>query len=430
MRGANAAELVADVERQIAEGVLRPGDRLPPVRTLADELGLAPNTVAAAYRKLGERGMVVGKGRSGTFIAPRPPMATPAEPEVLEGLLDLARGNPDPRLLPALEIELTGNPVLYGHESFDPGLRDASRRSFAADELATDHLTVVSGALDGLERILMAHLRPGDRVAIEDPAFFSVIDLLGALGLIAVPVQIDDHGMVPEALREVVDGIAAAVITPRGQNPFGSAMSEKRRDELGYVYNGNPEALIVEDDYASVVAGAPYHSLTGGRCRWAVIRSAAKTYAPDLRVAIVTADDETVRRVEGRQRLGTGWVSHMLQRTVASLMNDAATDAALERASETYRIRRDAFVSALADHGVTSHGRAGLNVWVPVPDEAAAAAGMRDHGIAVRSGDRFRLKAAPGVRVTTAALDPSEAPRVARAMADVLGRNPQTARTA
>ena len=423
---------MTDIERQISEGILQPGDRLPPVRTLAHELTLAPNTVAAAYRRLGERGMVVGRGRNGTFIAPRPPVAIPVEPDVTEGLVDLALGNPDPMLLPRMRVEHGGEPVLYGHESFDADLRRLARETFAEDGVPPEHLTVVAGALDGLERILSGHLRPGDRVAIEDPAFFSVIDLLGALGLIPVPVAIDDLGLKPEPLAGAVrSGISAIVHTPRGQNPFGSAMSEARRDELVTVIAAAPDVLIVEDDFASVVAGAPYVTLSGhDRPWWAVIRSAAKTYAPDLRLAYFAADETTVRRVEGRQRLGPGWVSHMLQRTVAGLMADAVVTNQLGHAATTYTTRRRALHDALADHGIASHGRSGLNVWIPVDDEQVVLSGMRDRGYAVRAGDRFRLRAAPGVRVTTAALPVDQAERVAAAMASILGQNPHTGRSA
>ncbi|WP_413450401.1 GntR family transcriptional regulator [Georgenia phoenicis] len=62
------AQLRAQVTAQVADGTLRPGDRLPPVRALADELGIAPNTVARAYRELEADGLLVGRGRSGTFV--------------------------------------------------------------------------------------------------------------------------------------------------------------------------------------------------------------------------------------------------------------------------------------------------------------------------------------------------------------------------
>ncbi|WP_152192785.1 GntR family transcriptional regulator [Georgenia satyanarayanai] len=62
------AQLRAQVTAQIGDGTLRPGDRLPTVRALADELGIAPNTVARAYRELEADGLLVGRGRAGTFV--------------------------------------------------------------------------------------------------------------------------------------------------------------------------------------------------------------------------------------------------------------------------------------------------------------------------------------------------------------------------
>ncbi len=63
------------IQRRIERGALLPGDRLPPVRTAAEDLDLAPNTVARSYRALEEEGWLVGRGRAGTFVADRPPVA-------------------------------------------------------------------------------------------------------------------------------------------------------------------------------------------------------------------------------------------------------------------------------------------------------------------------------------------------------------------
>lgn len=59
------------IEDQAASGALPPGHRLPTVRRLAEDLGLAVNTVARAYRELEQGGVVVTRGRSGTFVAVR-----------------------------------------------------------------------------------------------------------------------------------------------------------------------------------------------------------------------------------------------------------------------------------------------------------------------------------------------------------------------
>jgi DNA-binding transcriptional MocR family regulator len=206
------------------------------------------------------------------------------------------------------------------------------------------------------------------------------------------------------------------IVTPRAQNPFGSALSAKRATELRTELAGFPDVFVVEDDHASAVSGSPLHSLGGDRERWVTIRSAAKTYGPDVRLAMLVGDATTVQRVEGRQRLGPGWVSHLLQRLVAQMMCDAEIGLAVARAAETYTSRRQAMLAALGERGFEAHGRSGLNVWVPVPDELAAVRAMEERGFGVRAGSRFRIRSAPGIRVTVASLDPMEAGTVADAL--------------
>ena len=424
MRGSSAIELAVDIERRVADHELLPGDRLPPVRVLAAELELAPNTVAAAYRRLGERGVAIGRGRMGTFIADRPPVMIPVDPVVRDGLRDLSSGNPDPGLLPDLDgaLRKSGGPiVLYGDRSVDEGLAEHGARLLAADGVLADHLTVVSGGLDGMERVLQAHVRRGDRVAIEDPGYPPVIDLIGALGLVAVPMAIDDEGPQPESFGNALEkGIAAVIVTPRAQNPFGSAISGARASVLRSTLSGFPDVLAIEDDHAAAVAGSGMHSIAEDREHWATIRSAAKTYGPDVRLALLAGDPTTIRRVEGRQRLGPGWVSHVLQRLVAQMMQAPDINVAVTRAADLYASRRRSTLDALRERGFEVHGASGLNVWVPVPDELAAVRAMEVRGFAVRVGSRFRIRSEPGVRLTVASLDEKEAGNVADALHDAV----------
>lgn len=424
MKGRSAGELAGDIERRVADHEILPGDRLPPVRVLAAELDLAPNTVAAAYRRLGERGVTIGRGRSGTFVADRPPVMAPSDPRIQEGLQDLSSGNPDPDLLPDLGsmLQEPGRPkILYGDRSVDEELAAHGARLLAADGVSADHLTVVSGGLDGMERVLQAHLRRGDRVAIEDPGYPAVIDLVGALGLVAVPMAIDDDGPRPDSLDTALDkGVAAVIVTPRAQNPLGSAISAERAAVLRSSLSEVPDVLVVEDDHAAAVSGASMHSIAEGRERWATIRSAAKTYGPDVRLALLAGDATTVRRVEGRQRLGPGWVSHVLQRLVARMMEDPNVNSEVARAADLYASRRHMMLKALREQGFEAFGVSGLNVWVTVPDEAAALRAMEIRGFSVRSGGRFRIRSAPGLRLTVASVIESEADRVADALSDAV----------
>ncbi len=75
----------------------------------------------------------------------------------------------------------------------------------------------------------VAHLRLGDRVVVEDPLYPPIRDLLLALGLVPVPVAVDDLGLIPELLQAAVaDGVDAVVAVPRAQNPLGAAFDEQR----------------------------------------------------------------------------------------------------------------------------------------------------------------------------------------------------------
>src|SRR5437016_6855640 len=421
IRGDSASALAASVEAAIREGRLGAGAPLPTVRELARALRLSPTTVAAAYRWLRVRGLVHAQGRRGTRVSPRPPLPVPFLAPAPPHLRDLSLGNPDPTLLPSLRRALaraSRRPGLYGEPTNRPALLALAARRLEADELPRGSLAVVGGALDGIERVLQAHLRPGDRVAVEDPGYVAVFDLVAALGLVAEPVGIDDSGPLPDDLgRALRCGAEAFVLTPRAQNPTGAAVDAARARELRAVLAKHPEVLVIEDDHAGPIAGAPPVSVCHGSERWAVVRSVSKSLGPYLRLAILTGDATTVARVEGRQSVGTGWVSHLLQDLVTALWDDAATDRQLRRAADAYAGRREALVRALAAHGLAAHGRSGLNVWVPVIEEAAIVSGLAGAGWAVRAGERYRLRSGPAVRITVAALAPRESDRLAAALA-------------
>jgi len=282
---------------------------------------------------------------------------------------------------------------------------------------------VVNGALDGLERVLSAHLRPGDSVAVEDPSYPAMLDLLRTLGMRPVPVAVDDLGAKPEALEKALGGGARGLLlTPRCQNPYGAALDLGRRRELRSVLRANRDVLVVEDDHADTVGGGSVIDVVErGWAAWAVVRSVSKTLGPDLRLAVLAGDATTVSRVEGRMAVGPGWVSTLLQRLVVELWAAPGQPRFQATVAATYARRREVLISALAAQGLRAHGRSGFNVWVPVADESAAVAGLADAGFAVLAGERFRLASPPGVRITIATLEPAEAGRVAVAVAGAAG---------
>jgi DNA-binding transcriptional MocR family regulator len=388
---------------------------------------VSPATVAAAYRTLKHRGLVSANRRRGTIVAPRPPLRVHARRPLPPHARDLASGNPDPALLPplgpALE-RLDPTPVLYGAPTKLAALVELAEADFAADGIAGE-LAIAGGALDGIERVLQTQLRAGDRVIVEDPSWPRIADLIHAIGLQPDPVRVDERGLVPDELERALErGARALVATPRGQNPTGAALDADRAQALRHALERRPDVLLVEDDYVAAVAGAEYVPLHTGRERWAVIRSLSKVFAPDLRVAPVAGDPLTISRLEGRQLLGPGWVSHLLQQTAALLWASAETKKLLPRAERTYAERRAALVDALAGHGIPATGRSGLGVWVPLAEETAVTQALLELGWAVSPGERYRFGTPPGIRVTTTTLEPAEAAKLAEAIHDTVAAAP------
>jgi DNA-binding transcriptional MocR family regulator len=247
-------------------------------------------------------------------------------------------------------------------------------------------------------------------------------------GLVPVPITVDDRGPQPEALqRALTQRVAACIATPRAQNPTGASIDADRAKELRAVLSAHPEVLLIEDDYIGAVAGVGYASLTtgGGPEHWCLARSMSKVLGPDLRVAILTGDQHTVRQLTIRQRIGTGWVSHILQSLVAALLQDPRFAKVLDKATRTYDSRRRDLLSTLAANGVPAHGASGLNVWIPVAHEALVTHRLLDGGFAVAAGERFRLHTPPAIRITTADLQPGEAEQIA----DLLATDTRALRT-
>jgi DNA-binding transcriptional MocR family regulator len=400
-----------------------PGDQLPPVRELATALGISPTTVAAAYGELRRRGITTGTGRAGTRIRGAPPVSSRVYLRAPAGTRDLVTGGPDPDLLPLLPAwPARRSTRMYAEAPVAPRLRRLAAGQLAADGIDSASLTVTGGALDGIERVLATWLTPSDRVIVEDPGHAVTFDLLAAMGYAVVPVPVDDLGIRPaELAAALARGAGALILTPRAQAATGAAWDAGRAAAIGEVLRRHPSVGVIEDDHAGPVAGTPAFSACAGRAgsnrpksskateRWVILRSVSKSLGPDLRLAVLAGDEATITRVAGRQALGTGWVSYQLQEMVADLWADPSVAAQLASAARIYAGRRDALRSALGRHGITASGRSGFTCWVSVSDEDGVASSLAAAGWAVAPGQRFRIAAAPGVRISSARLEQADA---------------------
>ena len=393
-----ARGLAHAVSHAIRDGLLAPGTRLPPIREIATQLALSPTTVSAGWALLARSGAIRTDGRRGTRVADQAGPSNTRYRRALEGQtgysLDLSTGVPDASLLPNLGSALSrlttaGTPASYLDEAVLPGLH-----ALLLDEwpYATTDLTVVDGAMDALDLVVRTMLRLGERVVVEHPCFPPLLDLLDSVGADIVGVPLDSEGMVPSALAAAIASPTAAVILqPTAQNPTGISTTPRRARVLAALID-RADTLVIEDDSAGAIASAPPISLG---CwipdRTVHIRSFSKSHGPDLRLAAVSGPAPLLHDVLARRQLGQGWSSRLLQRILLSLLTDEGSRAEVDHAQREYARRRAALVDALAQRQIEVGGTDGINIWVPVRDEAAALVRLASQGIGVTPGSPFAV---------------------------------------
>jgi DNA-binding transcriptional MocR family regulator len=393
----SARGIAAAVSRMASSGELAPGTRLPTVRALAGALGTSPTTVSEAWRQLARVGVIESRGRSGTFVAGRTHHGGPRRYRRMAEhpppfRLDLSTGTPDPALLPDLHGPLSRvqRSVLTTSYLDRPVLPDLERRLLAALPFRPEALTVVDGALDGLDRVATLAVRLGDRVLVENPAFPPTLDLLDLLGAEVVPLALDDEGIVPSALASALALRPVALfLQPRSHNPTGVSMSAQRARALSKVLKGH-DVLVVEDDHSGAISSSPDVSLGTWLSGQTVhITSFSKSHGPDLRLASVAGPADVVDELVDRRTLGPGWSSRVLQAVLLDLLTDPEAVTAIERARAVYADRRRRITSVLDRLGVGYTGADGINLWVATPDEQATLVGLAAQGIAGAPGSPF-----------------------------------------
>ena len=417
IRGRTAEEIADSIKSAIAEGGLAAGDPLPTIRALARDLGVNRNTVASAYRQLSDAGVTEGRGRQGSRIALHPGAGASAAASVR----NLSAGNPDADLLPPLQVKPLGPEWPHrGYEDApaDPQLADLARARFRKDGVPVGHVWVANGTFDAISMILRSVFGGPVKVGVEDPCFMTTLGLLHSLGHRAVPMAVDDNGVTPDGLaRALDDGIEAVILTPRAHNPFGGSWSDARRADLADILSRYPGVLLIEDDHFSELSLFAAQTLADeGRENWAVIRSVSKYLGPDARLAFVDCSPALGRKVDVLGACTYRWVSGLLQRVVLQTLTSPDYDASVKRVARLYKERREGFLAALKDRGISGHGADGFNVWVPVADEQKSTRHLMEAGWIVNPGATFRLTSPPAIRVTTSALRRDQA----RELADLI----------
>ncbi|WP_245568655.1 aminotransferase class I/II-fold pyridoxal phosphate-dependent enzyme [Nocardia concava] len=436
-----AAGIAAGISHRIRSGALPPGTRLPTVRDVARELRVSPVTVNQAWRALAAAGAIVARGRAGTFVGdnphpPHPPVGRyqrlhPQSDNTFR--VDLSRGTPDPLLLPELTAALRdlgataldGLSATYLGEAVLPELEAAVRADWPA---RAERLTILDGALDAVDRLLAAHVRLGDPVAVENPCFPPFLDMLSRLGARPIPIDLDEQGLLPDRLAAALAAHApvALLLQPRAQNPTGASFSAQRVRQLADVLadaavTAGTAPLLIEDDHSAGITHAPLRSLaTRLPARTVHIRSYSKSHGADLRLAAVGGPACYLDPVLERRMLGPGWSSRLLQRVLLHMLTDDTARTTVADARTRYRARSDALRKSLSRHGIHLPRGDGINLWFPVADENAAMISLAAAGIKAAPGGPFEVTDHPHtdhLRLTVAALTDAEIPEVARHLA-------------
>lgn len=365
----------------IAEGALKPGDRIPSARALAKEIGVARGTIEVAYSLLASEGYIQARGQAGTVVAPnlqpaaRMASAAPAaRARPAEAVEDRwprpAAPLPFQMGLPALDAfprkiwARLGARHLRGMQPPDlgypdpaglPGLRTATAAYLQVArgiQCTPRQVFITSGYNNTMQLIMQALFKPGDSVWVEDPGYPPTRVLLAQAGMQAVPVRVDAEGLVVEAGIAQEPRARAAVVTPAHQSPLSLSLSLPRRQALLDWAERN-SAWIVEDDYDGEYryVGRPLPALKSLDRQGRVLYSGtfSKVLFPGMRLAYLVVPEEQVPRFERLCMLLAGGAPALTQAVLTSFINEGHFARHIQRMRRLYSERRHATAAALSD---------------------------------------------------------------------------------
>ncbi|HEX9082864.1 MAG TPA: PLP-dependent aminotransferase family protein, partial [Holophagaceae bacterium] len=300
--------------------------------------------------------------------------------------------------------------------------------------VAESELVVTGGSQGALDLVARTLLRPGDRVAVEDPGYPTAWATLRAAGAELVPVPVDGAGLQVEGLaRRLEDGpIRAVYVTPHHQFPTTVTMGAARRLRL-LDLAARHHIAILEDDYDAEFhyEGRPVLPLAGEDPSGVVVYlgTLSKILAPGLRVGFAAGPRALVEALAARRATADGQGDPVLQRAVSELLGDGLLQRHARKMRRAYLARRDALAEALRRHlgdAVAFDPPAGgMSLWLeaaPGLDVEAWAERARALDLGLTTGRRFDFlgRPIPHLRLGFSSLDERELEAAVRRLAQAL----------
>jgi GntR family transcriptional regulator / MocR family aminotransferase len=363
----------------IADGILKPGDRIPSARALTQELGLARGTIDAAYSMLSAEGYLEAMGQAGTFVrrdlkprdlprtGDRVPVSAPppTEPSFRpETTLPLQMGLPAldefPRKLwarlgaariRAMRQEDMAQPPIGGLPELRAQLATYLQVSRGI-RCSSSQIFITSGYHATMSLIAQALLGAGEQVWIESPSYPPTLASLESHQLQAVPVPVDADGLVVEDGILLAPRARAAVVTPAHQSPLGVSLSLARRLAL-LAWAKRANSWIVEDDYDGEYryVGRPLPALKSldrdDRVLYAGTFS--KVLFPSIRMAYLVVPSAQQGRFEMACETTGGNCPQLTQAIVSDFMAHGHFGRHIQRMRKLYALRRAATAAAFKE---------------------------------------------------------------------------------
>ncbi|MBL8342904.1 MAG: PLP-dependent aminotransferase family protein [Rubrivivax sp.] len=424
----------------IFDGHVPAGTSIPSSREMADQLGVARNTVVLAYQQLAEEGYLVSRERSGHFVNPQMLAGRAAAGGAALAAANERQPDWDRRLhiRPSAQRSIVKPadwqkyryPFLYGQ--FDATLFPTADwrecclktlsvldiREWAPDQItrddeqlvqqirtrvlprrgvwaSADELLVTIGAQHALYLVADLLVGEGTRVAIEDPGYPDARNIFAARTSALSALPVDEQGLVIDENADAPDYVYA---TPSHQCPTGVTMPLARRQALLELAQRR-DFIVIEDDFESEnrFDGEPtpaLKSLDRGH-RVIYVGSLSKSLAPGLRIGYIVAAPALIAELRALRRLMLRHPSAFTQRAFALFVSLGHHDAQLRRLALAHRERAAVVLSALAQHApgcVVTPADGGGSLWVRLPD-GVSALGLAEHaaaaGVLVEPGDVF-----------------------------------------